>query len=51
MISIPETEPVAPEPFHYRNVEPIPGDEEPSERPSEAPPAEPDTGRVLDTYA
>lgn len=51
MISIHETESVSPEPV--RPLGPIPSrrDEEPSESLPELPPVEPDTGKILDTYA
>lgn len=51
MNPIHETEPVAPEIIYPRNVEPPRPEEKPSERPAEDPPVEPDSGKLLDTYA
>ncbi len=51
MTSIHETEPVAPEPVHSRNPEPLQRDEQVTENPPENPPVEQDSGKILDTYA
>lgn len=44
------TEPVTPSPIHG-DSEFIRQDEKALERPPDAPPIEPDTGKILDTYA
>jgi hypothetical protein len=51
MDPIHETEPVSPAPVQPRDNEPLHRNEKPSERPPEDRPLEPDTGKILDTYA
>lgn len=51
MTPIHEAEPVRPETIYPKDQEPIQRDEKPFERPPEAPPVEPDAGKILDTYA
>ncbi len=51
MTSIHEAEPVVPEPVHPRDSRQIQKDEKIPESPPENPPVEPETGKILDTYA